>query len=159
GYPAAPPYDGQTLYRCQDRPGRLSIEASDPTMYRIGCSMTAGSSGGGWVATGSDGKPALVSNTSIGPVTSGWLAGPRLGDEAKGVYAVVGERFAGRGPGCRARVPSRTRARPGTAVRRARRTEPARARPAPADAPAARRPGHRTHRHGIHRFQRGVHAP
>ncbi|MGW6296593.1 trypsin-like serine peptidase [Streptomyces sp. NPDC055058] len=96
GYPAAPPYDGQTLYRCQDRPGRLSIEASDPTMYRIGCSMTAGSSGGGWVATGSDGKPALVSNTSIGPVTSGWLAGPRLGDEAKGVYDAVSEKFAGR---------------------------------------------------------------
>ncbi|MFF8103674.1 trypsin-like serine peptidase [Streptomyces sp. NPDC016640] len=95
GYPAAPPYDGQTLYRCQDRPGRLSLDASDPTMYRIGCSMTAGSSGGGWVAAGADGKPALVSNTSIGPVTSGWLAGPRLGDEAKGVYDAVGEKFAG----------------------------------------------------------------
>ncbi|MEU0456343.1 hypothetical protein ABZ322_25805, partial [Streptomyces sp. NPDC006129] len=76
GYPAAPPYDGQKLYRCQDRPGRLSVTASDPTMYRIGCSMTGGSSGGGWVAAGADGEPALVSNTSIGPVTSGWLAGP-----------------------------------------------------------------------------------
>ncbi|MET9153997.1 hypothetical protein ABZX82_22385 [Streptomyces griseoflavus] len=96
GYPAAPPYDGQTLYRCADKPGRLSLAANDPTMYRIGCSMTAGSSGGGWVTTGSDGKPALVSNTSIGPVTSGWLAGPRLGDEAKGVYEAVSEKFAGR---------------------------------------------------------------
>ncbi|MFF5964241.1 trypsin-like serine peptidase [Streptomyces collinus] len=96
GYPAAPPYDGQKLYRCQDRPGRLSVTASDPTMYRIGCSMTGGSSGGGWVATGSDGKPALVSNTSIGPVTSGWLAGPRLGGVAKGVYDSVSKKFAGR---------------------------------------------------------------
>ncbi|MER7403533.1 hypothetical protein ABT373_13855 [Streptomyces sp. NPDC000070] len=96
GYPAAPPYDGQKLYRCQDRPGRLSVTASDPTMYRIGCSMTGGSSGGGWVAPGSDGKPALVSNTSIGPVTSGWLAGPRLGEVAKGVYDSVSEKFAGR---------------------------------------------------------------
>ncbi|WP_461084226.1 trypsin-like serine peptidase [Streptomyces deserti] len=95
GYPAAQPYDGQTLYRCQDRPGRLSLSASDPTMYRIGCSMTAGSSGGGWVAAGADGKPALVSNTSIGPVTSGWLAGPRLGTEAKGVYDAVSQKFAG----------------------------------------------------------------
>ncbi|MFI8190223.1 trypsin-like serine peptidase [Streptomyces sp. NPDC085946] len=95
GYPAAPPYDGETLFRCQDRPGRLSIDAADPTMYRIGCSMTAGSSGGGWVATGSDGRPALVSNTSIGPVTSGWLAGPRLGAEAKGVYDAVSRKFAG----------------------------------------------------------------
>ncbi|MFF4757556.1 trypsin-like serine peptidase [Streptomyces sp. NPDC001292] len=95
GYPAAPPYDGQRLYRCQDKPGRLSLNASDPTMYRIGCTMTGGSSGGGWVATGSDGKPALVSNTSIGPVTAGWLAGPRLGPAAEGVYDAVSGKFAG----------------------------------------------------------------
>jgi V8-like Glu-specific endopeptidase len=96
GYPAAAPYDGQKLYQCEDKPGRLSLNASDPTMYRIGCTMTGGSSGGGWVGTGSDGKPALVSNTSIGPVTAGWLAGPRLGDEAKGVFDSVSEKFAGR---------------------------------------------------------------
>ncbi|MDT0438865.1 MULTISPECIES: trypsin-like serine peptidase [Streptomyces] len=95
GYPAAKPFDGQKLYQCQDRPGRLSIATSDPTMYRIGCTMTGGSSGGGWVATGSAGKPALVSNTSIGPVTSGWLAGPRLGDVAKSVYESVSGKFAG----------------------------------------------------------------
>jgi V8-like Glu-specific endopeptidase len=95
GYPAAAPFDGQKMYRCTDKPGRLSLNASDPTMYRIGCTMTGGSSGGGWVETGSDGKPALVSNTSIGPVSSGWLAGPRLGDVAKGVYASVSKKFAG----------------------------------------------------------------
>ncbi|MGW2591296.1 trypsin-like serine peptidase [Streptomyces sp. NPDC001515] len=95
GFPAAPPYDGQKLYRCQDKPGRLSLTEDDPTMYRIGCSMTGGSSGGGWVATGRDGKPALVSNTSIGPVTAGWLAGPRLGKEAKGVYDAVSKKYAG----------------------------------------------------------------
>ncbi|MEU2060006.1 hypothetical protein [Streptomyces sp. NPDC013455] len=96
GYPAAAPYDGQLLYQCQDKPGRLSIEQSDPTMYRIGCTMTGGSSGGGWVAAGADGKPALVSNTSIGPVNAGWLAGPRLGDVAKSLYESVSEQFAGR---------------------------------------------------------------
>ncbi|GGY25771.1 trypsin-like serine peptidase [Streptomyces djakartensis] len=96
GYPAAPPYDGQKLYRCQDRPVRLSLAASEPTMYRIGCTMTGGSSGGGWVTAGSDGRPALVSNTSIGPVKSGWLAGPRLGDVAEGVYDSVSEKFTGR---------------------------------------------------------------
>ncbi|MFI6353660.1 trypsin-like serine peptidase [Streptomyces sp. NPDC050743] len=95
GYPEAAPFDGQLLYQCEDKPGRLSIEQSAPTMYRIGCTMTAGSSGGGWVETGSDGKPALVSNTSIGPVTSGWLAGPRLGSVAKGVYESVSKKFAG----------------------------------------------------------------
>jgi hypothetical protein len=59
-------------------------------MYRIGCSMTAGSSGGGWVAEGSDGKPALVSNTSIGPISAGWLAGPRLDEQARKLYEAVG---------------------------------------------------------------------
>ncbi|MFJ8601982.1 trypsin-like serine peptidase [Streptomyces shenzhenensis] len=95
GYPAAAPFDGQSLYQCQDKPGRLSLSTSDPTMYRIGCTMTGGSSGGGWVENGSDGKPTLVSNTSIGPVKSGWLAGPRLGDVAEGVYSAVSEKFAG----------------------------------------------------------------
>lgn len=96
GYPAAAPYDGQKLYQCQDKPGRLSLNDPDPTMYRIGCTMTGGSSGGGWLATGSDGKPALVSNTSIGPVEAGWLAGPRLGKEAKTVFDGVSKKFAGR---------------------------------------------------------------
>lgn len=95
GYPAAAPFDGETLYQCQDRPGRLSINASSPTMYRIGCTMTGGSSGGGWVAAGADGERALVSNTSIGPVSAGWLAGPRLGEVAEGVYDSVSEKFAG----------------------------------------------------------------
>ncbi|WP_206309460.1 hypothetical protein [Streptomyces sp. A0642] len=95
GFPAAPPYDGQKLFQCDDKPGRLSLTEDDPTMYRIGCSMTGGSSGGGWVAAGQDGKPALVSNTSIGPVSAGWLAGPRLGTEAKGVYESVSKKYAG----------------------------------------------------------------
>ncbi|NEE51995.1 hypothetical protein G3M55_46250, partial [Streptomyces sp. SID8455] len=34
GYPAAPPFDGQKLFRCQDRPGRLSVRQDEPTMYR-----------------------------------------------------------------------------------------------------------------------------
>ncbi|MFF4956533.1 trypsin-like serine peptidase [Streptomyces sp. NPDC001222] len=96
GYPAAAPYDGQALYQCQDKPGRLSLLRTDPTMYRIGCTMTGGASGGGWVERDASGKPALVSNTSIGPVSSGWLAGPRLGQTAKGVYDSVSEKFAGR---------------------------------------------------------------
>ncbi|WP_326606104.1 trypsin-like serine peptidase [Streptomyces sp. NBC_01800] len=95
GFPAAPPYDGQKLLQCRDKPGRLSLTKEDPTMYRVGCTMTGGSSGGGWVAAGQDGKPALVSNTSIGPVTAGWLAGPRLGKEAKGVYDAVSRKYAG----------------------------------------------------------------
>ncbi|MEO3975520.1 hypothetical protein [Streptomyces sp. CAU 1734] len=96
GYPAAAPFDGERMFQCADAPGRLSVRAEEPTMYRIGCTMTGGSSGGGWVAAGRDGRPALVSNTSIGPVSAGWLAGPRLGEEAEAVYNAVSEKFAGR---------------------------------------------------------------
>ena len=51
-------------------------------MYRIGCTMTGGSSGGGWFRM-VDGKTVLVSNTSIGPTDNTWLAGPQLGQGAK----------------------------------------------------------------------------
>ncbi|MEV5374902.1 hypothetical protein AB0L26_02840 [Streptomyces nondiastaticus] len=96
GYPAAAPFDGQKMYDCVDRPSRLTIETSQPTMYRIGCTMTGGSSGGGWFAKGPDGKVVLVSNTSIGPANSTWLAGPRLGPEAQGVYNAISQKFAKR---------------------------------------------------------------
>ncbi|MGW0389780.1 trypsin-like serine peptidase [Streptomyces sp. NPDC003042] len=93
GYPAAAPFDGQKAFQCTDKAGRLSLNAADPVMYRIGCTMTGGSSGGGWVAAGADGKPALVSNTSIGPAKAGWLAGPRLGPEAKGIFDAVSGKY------------------------------------------------------------------
>ncbi|MFF8710474.1 trypsin-like serine peptidase [Streptomyces sp. NPDC015184] len=96
GYPAAPPYDGLIMHKCVDRPGRLSISPSTPAMYRIGCTMTGGSSGGGWFVQGRDGKSVLVSNTSIGPVTSGWLAGPHLGAGAEEVFTTMTDKFAGR---------------------------------------------------------------
>ncbi|KOU32170.1 hypothetical protein ADK53_22720 [Streptomyces sp. WM6373] len=93
GYPAAAPFDGQKAFQCTDRPGRLTLRANEPVMYRIGCTMTGGASGGGWVGAGADGKPALVSNTSIGPAKAGWLAGPRLGPEAKGIFTAVSNKF------------------------------------------------------------------
>ncbi|KEF18071.1 MULTISPECIES: trypsin-like serine peptidase [Streptomyces] len=94
GYPAEAPFDGSSLQQCTDKPGRLSLAAQKPTMYRIGCLMTAGSSGGPWFAKGSDGKPVLVSNTSIGPRPAGWLAGPHLGPEAKSMYGAMSKKFA-----------------------------------------------------------------
>ncbi|WP_019547274.1 trypsin-like serine peptidase [Streptomyces sulphureus] len=96
GYPAARPYDGTKLYRCTDRPGRLTIDPSQAPLHRIGCTMTGGSSGGGWLINGKRGKPELVSVTSIGPNPARWLAGPRLGEEAKGAFEAISKRYAGR---------------------------------------------------------------
>ncbi|AEW96928.1 MULTISPECIES: trypsin-like serine peptidase [Streptomycetaceae] len=97
GYPAAPPFDGARMFDCLDKPGRLSLDPSMPTEYRIGCTMTGGSSGGGWFAKRPDGTVALVSNTSIGPSDNTWLAGPHLGAEARSVFDAVSGRFAAAG--------------------------------------------------------------
>lgn len=94
GYPAAPPFDGQRLFNCTGKAGRLSLFADQPTEYRLGCTMTGGSSGGGWYAKNpANNQVSLVSNTSIGPVTATWLAGPHLGAEAKAVYDKVSKQF------------------------------------------------------------------
>jgi V8-like Glu-specific endopeptidase len=93
GYPAAAPFDGQSMFDCVGKPGRLSIDPNAPTEYRVGCTMTGGSSGGGWYATMPDGNVGLVSNTSIGPATPRWLAGPHLGSVAKDVYDSVSQKF------------------------------------------------------------------
>lgn len=93
GYPATKPYDGQRMYACVGRPGRLSLDADAPGEYRIGCTMTGGASGGGWFASRPDGTTALVSNTSIGPQTNIWVAGPRLGTQAQQVFDGVSTRF------------------------------------------------------------------
>jgi V8-like Glu-specific endopeptidase len=95
GYPAAAPYNGLKMFKCVDRPGRLSLSPSLPTMYRIGCTMTGGSSGGGWFRV-VDGETKLVSNTSIGPLDNTWLAGPQLGREAEAMYQNMSRTYGGR---------------------------------------------------------------
>lgn len=88
GYPAERPFDGTELNQCDSavRPGRLSFDAARPPMYVIGCSMTGGAAGGGWFIV-RDGKPNLVSLSSIGNRNpSEHLAGPSLQDQAKQAF-------------------------------------------------------------------------
>ncbi|MFI6942619.1 trypsin-like serine peptidase [Streptomyces sp. NPDC050418] len=93
GYPQAPPFNGVQMYKCLDKPVRLSLTQSAPTMFRIGCTMTAGSSGGGWFHVKGK-KTYLVSNTSIGPAGgSGWLAGPQLGSGAEELFLQMSEKY------------------------------------------------------------------
>ncbi|MFD6905289.1 trypsin-like serine peptidase [Streptomyces sp. NPDC058726] len=94
GYPAAPPYNGLRMFKCLDAPGRFSLSPDLPTMYRIGCTMTGGSSGGGWFRV-VNGRTVLVSNTSIGPTDNTWLAGPRLGEDAEALYQNMSKTYGG----------------------------------------------------------------
>ncbi|WP_026247457.1 MULTISPECIES: hypothetical protein [unclassified Streptomyces] len=94
GYPSAAPYDGARMMGCLDRPVSYTVAQGTPAMDRIGCTMTPGSSGGGWFVN-RGGKLTLVSNTSIGPKGgSGWLAGPHLGPEAQQVFETMSRKFA-----------------------------------------------------------------
>lgn len=49
GYPAATPYNGQDLWRCS---GTAGVDTRGTTDHRLPCSMTGGSSGGGWITNG-----------------------------------------------------------------------------------------------------------
>ncbi|MFJ4680211.1 trypsin-like serine peptidase [Kitasatospora sp. NPDC088783] len=84
GYPALAPFDGQELELCDSgRPGSRGFDPARPPMLVIGCTMTAGASGGGWFADGPDGRQRLVSNTSIGTQAHTALNGPYLEDVAR----------------------------------------------------------------------------
>ena len=49
-YPAAPPFNGQLLFACESPYGGADLFAAPgPPPLRIGCDLTAGASGGGWV--------------------------------------------------------------------------------------------------------------
>ncbi|GJF31871.1 hypothetical protein KNE206_45710 [Kitasatospora sp. NE20-6] len=93
GYPAVKPFNGQELDRCDGgRPSRLSFDPARPAMLTIGCTMTAGASGGGWFAPMPDGRPALVSNTSIGTSAHTTLSGPYLESVARQALAYIAQK-------------------------------------------------------------------
>jgi hypothetical protein len=84
GYPAAPPYDGTTLWRCYGTSGRDLLGGTSDR--RLPCTMTGGSSGGGWITGG-----RLASVTSFGypgerPPA---LYGPYLGAVEQATYAAA----------------------------------------------------------------------
>jgi hypothetical protein len=82
GYPAAPPFTGGRMYICESDLGTRDTSANPPTMG-IGCDMTGGSSGGGWV----------VGNTVLSVTSYGYsnqpnvLYGPYQDAVAQQMYA------------------------------------------------------------------------
>jgi hypothetical protein len=82
GYPAAPPFTGGRMFICESELGTRDTSANPPTMG-IGCDMTGGSSGGGWVV-GND----VLSVNSYGYRTQpNVMYGPYQGPVAQQLYA------------------------------------------------------------------------
>ena len=81
GYPAAPPFTGERLWTCTS-PLQTSDNGASPATLGIGCDMTGGSSGGGWIVGNN-----LVSENSYGYDNQpNVMFGPYLGSVAQSVY-------------------------------------------------------------------------
>jgi hypothetical protein len=81
GYPAASPFNGQRLWVC-DSPWGTDDTTSSPATMGIGCNMTGGSSGGGWIV-GSN----LYSVNSYGYSNQrNVMYGPYQGSVAQALY-------------------------------------------------------------------------
>ncbi len=81
GYPAAPPFTGERLWRCNS-PLQTSDNSANPPTLGIGCDMTGGSSGGGWIV-GSN----VVSVNSYGYDNQpDVMYGPYQGSVAQSLY-------------------------------------------------------------------------
>jgi len=88
GYPAEPPFDGESLQSCTSPYGGDDTSSAPPRTMRIDCDMNGGSSGGGWVA----GDLVLSLNSYCNglilictdlPMS---LFGPYFGDDAETLY-------------------------------------------------------------------------
>lgn len=70
GYPAAAPFNGQSLYKCSGTSGRDTLGGTAD--HKLACTMTGGSSGGGWITSGklnsvNSFKYSIDKNTMYGP--------------------------------------------------------------------------------------------
>jgi hypothetical protein len=84
GYPAAPPFDGERQWICDSTPATSDSSASPATMG-IGCDMTGGSSGGGWIVGSS-----LYSVNSYGYSNQpNVMYGPYMDSTAQSLYTAA----------------------------------------------------------------------
>jgi hypothetical protein len=84
GYPAAPPFSGERLWRCTSAL-QTSDTSANPDTLGIGCDMTGGSSGGGWIV-GSN----VVSVNSYGYNNQpDVMYGPYQGSVAQSLYTAA----------------------------------------------------------------------
>jgi hypothetical protein len=87
GYPAAPPFSGGRMFICEANLGTRDRSANPPTMG-IGCDMTGGSSGGGWVV----GNTVLSVNSYGYRTQPNVMYGPYQGTVAQQLYTSAGSR-------------------------------------------------------------------
>ena len=85
GYPAAPPFSGGRMFICESDLG-IRDTSADPATMGIGCDMTGGSSGGGWVV----GNSVLSVNSYGYSNQPNVMYGPYQGTVAQQLYTSAG---------------------------------------------------------------------
>lgn len=90
GHPAAEPFDGEKMRFCASELGYL--DSGIPGPMAIGCDMTPGSSGGGWIVEDPVTGGGFVHsvNSYIYPTIPETMFGPQMGDVAAAVYDAAG---------------------------------------------------------------------
>ena len=93
GYPALPPFDGESLFQCgPNRLGRTGrVGGTGPDPVGISCSQTAGTSGGPWLfdRDRATNVGTIVTVTSVKASGLPRLYGPVLNSVARRVHAVL----------------------------------------------------------------------
>jgi hypothetical protein len=86
GYPAAKPFNGQTLRGCDSPFGLFDPYSAEPKPIGVGCNMTGGSSGGAWLNSSGE----VVSVNSFGYSSyRNVMFGPQQGSAAADLYAAA----------------------------------------------------------------------
>ena len=90
GYPVNRPFNGGSLFTCTARFGGVDVTAGSPPATGIGCDMTGGSSGGGWLIGlgrgGLKGAGWVFSVNSYGYGNDPEMYGPYHGKDALAFY-------------------------------------------------------------------------
>jgi len=103
GYPAAPPFDGGKLHVCESDYGGDDPTSGNPKTMYIGCDMTGGSSGGGWVYE--DAAGAYVNSVNSykylppPPSNNEHMYGPYFGTTAQSLFNAASSSATGLAPG------------------------------------------------------------
>ena len=87
GYPAASPFNGQRLWKCDSSLYMTDTNRSPQTMG-IQCNMTGGSSGGGWVVPADENKVYSVNSYGYGSLRN-VMFGPFQGDAAQELFTTA----------------------------------------------------------------------
>ena len=96
GHPAGAPFDGKYMFFCDSDLGYLDSNMTSPRPLAIGCDMTGGSSGGGWIVEDTEtGEGFVHSVNSYGYETGGngyedTMFGPQMTNVAAAVHEAAG---------------------------------------------------------------------